>query len=96
VRLHYKGTLRDGTVFDNSADRGAPATFQLGGVVPCFREGLTLMKVGGKSRLVCPPELAYGERGFPPTIPPGATLTFEVELLGVVPSAADAAPEPHE
>jgi FKBP-type peptidyl-prolyl cis-trans isomerase len=94
VQLHYKGTLRDGTVFDNSADRGAPATFQLGAVVPCFREGLTRMKVGGKSRLVCPPELAYGERGFPPAIPPGATLTFEVELLGVVPSEAGAAPTP--
>jgi FKBP-type peptidyl-prolyl cis-trans isomerase len=92
VELHYKGTLRDETVFDNSADRGAPAKFQLDKVVPCFREGLTLMRVGGRSRLVCPPEIAYGDRGFPPKIPPGATLTFEVELLGIVGKEAGAAP----
>jgi FKBP-type peptidyl-prolyl cis-trans isomerase FkpA/FKBP-type peptidyl-prolyl cis-trans isomerase FklB len=94
VRLHYKGTLRDGTVFDNSADRGAPATFQLGKVVACFREGLTRMQVGGRSRLVCPPAIAYGDRGYPPSIPPGATLTFEVELLEVVSTGAGSPPAP--
>jgi FKBP-type peptidyl-prolyl cis-trans isomerase len=91
VRVHYKGTLRDGTVFDDSADRGEAATFSLGGVVPCFREGIIRMKVGGRSRLVCPPEMAYGDRGFPPKIPPGATLTFEVELLEIVTEAASTA-----
>jgi len=83
VQVHYKGTLRDGTVFDSSIERGEPATFQVGGVVPCFAEGLKKMKVGGKAKLVCPPEQAYGNRGTP-RIPPGATLVFEVELLEIV------------
>jgi len=85
VKVNYKGTLIDGTVFDSSdAHGGQPAVFQLDGVIPCWTQGLQLMKVGGKSRLVCPPELAYGDRGAPPRIRPGATLVFEVELVEIV------------
>lgn len=84
VKVHYKGTLVDGTVFDSSIDRGEPAVFPLANVVPCWSQGVQMMKVGGKSRLVCPPELAYGDRGAPPQIKPGATLVFEVELLDIV------------
>jgi FKBP-type peptidyl-prolyl cis-trans isomerase FkpA len=84
VKVHYHGTLTDGTVFDSSVDRGQPATFPLNGVVPCWTEGLQLMKVGGKSRLTCPSDLAYGDRGSPPKIKPGAALVFDVELLEIV------------
>jgi FKBP-type peptidyl-prolyl cis-trans isomerase FkpA len=84
VKVHYHGTLTDGTVFDSSVKRGEPATFPLNGVIPCWTEGVQQMKVGGKSRLVCPSELAYGDRGAPPMIRPGATLVFEVELLEIV------------
>jgi FKBP-type peptidyl-prolyl cis-trans isomerase FkpA/FKBP-type peptidyl-prolyl cis-trans isomerase FklB len=84
VRVHYHGMLTDGTVFDSSVQRGEPASFALNGVIPCFREGVQLMKVGGKSRLVCPADLAYGDRGAPPRIRPGATLVFEIELLEIV------------
>jgi FKBP-type peptidyl-prolyl cis-trans isomerase FkpA len=83
VKVHYHGTLADGSVFDSSVQRGEPATFPLNGVIPCWTEGLQLMKVGGKSRLVCPAAIAYGDRGAPPRIKPGATLTFEVELLEI-------------
>jgi FKBP-type peptidyl-prolyl cis-trans isomerase FkpA/FKBP-type peptidyl-prolyl cis-trans isomerase FklB len=87
VKVHYHGTLTDGTVFDSSVQRGQPVTFPLNGVIKCWTEGVPLMKVGGKSRLVCPSELAYGDRGAPPKIKPGATLVFEVELLEIVSGA---------
>lgn len=93
VRLHYHGTLRDGEVFDSSREKGEPAIFPLGGVAPCFAEGLQRMKVGGKAKFGCPAELAYGDRGFPGVIPGGASLLFEVELLEIMPQAAEAAPE---
>jgi len=84
VKVHYHGTLTDGTVFDSSVQRKEPATFPLNGVIPCWTEGVQQMKVGGKSRLVCPPNVAYGDRGAPPRIKPGATLVFEIELLEIV------------
>src|SRR5262249_10209149 len=84
VKVHYHGTLIDGTVFDSSVERGQPATFPLNGVIPCWTEGVQRMKVGEKSRLVCPSDLAYKDRGAPPKIKPGATLVFEVELLEIV------------
>jgi len=84
VKVHYEGKLIDGKVFDSSVQRGEPATFPLDGVIPCWTEALQLMKVGGKSRIVCPQEVAYGERGSPPLIRPGATLVFDVELLEIV------------
>lgn len=84
VEVHYHGTLEDGTVFDSSVKRGKPARFPLARVIPCWTEGVQRMRVGGKSRLTCPPEIAYGARGRPPTIPPNATLIFEVELLKIV------------
>jgi FKBP-type peptidyl-prolyl cis-trans isomerase FkpA len=84
VKVHYHGTLPDGTVFDSSVQKKEPASFPLNGVIPCWTEGVQLMKVGGKSRLVCPSSLAYGDRGAPPRIKPGATLVFEVELLEIV------------
>jgi FKBP-type peptidyl-prolyl cis-trans isomerase FkpA len=83
VTVHYVGTLIDGTQFDSSKQHGGPATLSLGRVIKCWTEGLQKMKVGGKSRLVCPAEIAYGERGAPPVIKPGATLVFEIELLGI-------------
>src|SRR5881409_3521694 len=85
VKVHYHGTLTDGTVFDSSVKRGEPLTIALGGgVIKCWSEGVPLMKVGGKSRLVCPSDLAYGDQGRPPTIKPSATLVFEVDLLEIV------------
>jgi FKBP-type peptidyl-prolyl cis-trans isomerase FkpA/FKBP-type peptidyl-prolyl cis-trans isomerase FklB len=83
VRVHYHGKLRDGTVFDSSVDRGEPAEFPLNQVIPCWTEGVQMMKVGGKSRLICPSEIAYGDQGRP-GIPGGAALDFEVELLEIV------------
>lgn len=85
VKVHYHGTLISGEVFDSSVERGTPATFPLGGVVPCWKEGVALMKKGGKATLYCPPDLAYGDRGAPPKIGPGATLIFDVELLDITP-----------
>jgi FKBP-type peptidyl-prolyl cis-trans isomerase FkpA len=84
VKVHYHGTLTDGTVFDSSVQRGDPIVLPLGGVIKCWTEGVGMMKVGGKSRLVCPSDIAYGDQGRPPVIKPGATLVFEVELLDVV------------
>jgi FKBP-type peptidyl-prolyl cis-trans isomerase FkpA len=83
VRVNYRGTLVDGTEFDSSIARGQPAEFRVGGVMPCWQEGLQRMKVGEKAKLVCPPEIAFGNRGSPPDIPPGAALVFEVELIGI-------------
>lgn len=83
VKVHYEGRLEDGTVFDSSRKRGTPATFPLSNVIPCWRMALQRMRVGEKTLLTCPPDLAYGSTGSPPSIPPDATLTFDVELLGV-------------
>lgn len=83
VKVNYEGKLLDGTVFDSSYKRGEPAQFPLRGVIPCWTDGLQKMKVGGKAKLVCPSDTAYGDRGRPPTIPGGATLVFTVELLEI-------------
>ena len=82
VTVHYEGRFTDGRVFDSSLKRGEPTTFMLGQVIPGWTEGLLLMKVGGKAKLVIPPELGYGPRGMG-SIPPDATLVFEVALLSV-------------
>ena len=83
VKVNYRGTLIDGAEFDSSYKRNQPAEFPLDRVIPCWTEGLQHMKVGGQARLVCPSEIAYGEEGSPPMIPGGATLIFEIELLGI-------------
>ena len=82
VTVHYHGTFRDGSVFDSSVERGEPSSFALNQVIPCWTEGLQLMAVGGKNRLVCPSDIAYGDQGRS-GIPPAAVLVFEVELLGI-------------
>ena len=84
VKVHYRGTLVDGKEFDSSYKRGQPTSFPLQRVIPCWTEGVQTMKVGEKARLVCPSKLAYGSRGIPGTIPPDATLVFEVELLEIL------------
>ncbi len=84
VKVHYRGTLQDGKEFDSSYKRGQPTSFPLQRVIPCWTEGVQTMKVGEKARLVCPSKLAYGTRGIPGTIPPDATLVFEVELLEIL------------
>ena len=83
VKVHYHGTLRDGKVFDSSVQRGQPAEFPLDRVIPCWTDGVQKMKVGGKAKLVCPTDIAYGAHPPTPAIPPGATLVFEVELVGI-------------
>lgn len=83
VTVHYHGTLEDGSVFDSSVERGRPATFPLDRVIPCWTEAVTRLRVGEKAEVVCPPMTAYGMKGSPPSIPPNATLTFEIELIAV-------------
>ncbi len=82
VKVHYRGTLENGQEFDSSYKRGEPATFPLRRVIPCWTEGVQSIKVGGKAKLVCPPQLAYGNQNVP-GIPPNSTLIFEVELLDI-------------
>ncbi len=84
VKVHYTGSLIDGKVFDSSVKRGQPAEFPLNQVIKCWTEGVQKMKVGGKAKLICPASIAYGEEGRPPTIPGGAALVFDVELLDIV------------
>ena len=93
VKVHYRGTLPDGTQFDSSYDRGQPATFAIGGVIPGFSEGLQLMQEGAKYKLYVPADLGYGERPAG-KIPPNSTLVFEVELLEIVEEEAGNVPEP--
>lgn len=83
VEVHYHGTRTDGSVFDTTRDKG-PATFAVEGVIPCWTEALQRMRVGGKSRIVCPAQIAYGDKGVPGSIKPGAVLSFDVELLDIV------------
>jgi FKBP-type peptidyl-prolyl cis-trans isomerase FkpA len=83
VKVHYKGTFADGKEFDSSYKRGTPTEFPLNRVIPCWTEGVGLMKLGGKAKLTCPSAIAYGERGAGGVIPPNTTLLFEVELLGI-------------
>jgi FKBP-type peptidyl-prolyl cis-trans isomerase FkpA len=92
VRIRYTGKLVDGTVFDSSFRPGAPTTFPLEGIIPCWREALQYIKVGGKARVVCPSDLAYGDLGRVPLIPQGATLDFQIELLAVMPGRGAAQP----
>ena len=92
VEVHYHGTLTNGEVFDSSVDRGKTISFPLNRVSKGWTEGLQLLALGGKIKLVIPPELGYGEQGAPPKIPGGATLVFEVELFKINPEAAAAKP----
>lgn len=85
VRVHYRGTFGDGREFDSSLKRGKPAEFPLNRVIPCWTEGVQRIKVGGKAKLACPAEIAYGAKGTPGgPIPPNTTLFFDVELLGIL------------
>jgi FKBP-type peptidyl-prolyl cis-trans isomerase FkpA/FKBP-type peptidyl-prolyl cis-trans isomerase FklB len=84
VKVQYQGTLIDGTVFDSSAKQGEPAMLRVNEMSKCWVEGMQQIKVGGKSKLVCPSILAYRDKGLPPLIKPGATLVFEIELLEIV------------
>ncbi|MEF3273019.1 MAG: FKBP-type peptidyl-prolyl cis-trans isomerase [Chloroflexus sp.] len=92
VAVHYRGMLADGSVFDSSYERGEPIRFPLGVgmVIPGWDEGISLMRVGGKARLIIPPHLGYGVMGYPPVIPPNATLIFDVELVEVLPGPPEA------
>ena len=83
VRVNYRGTLMNGREFDSSYKNGRPTEFKLGNVIKCWTEGLQMMKVGGKAKLVCPSHLAYGDEGITGVVPRFATLTFEVELIAI-------------
>jgi len=83
VKVHYRGTFPDGKEFDSSYKRNQAIEFPLNGVIPCWTEGVQLMKIGGKAKLTCPPAIAYGARGAGGVIPPNATLLFEVELIAI-------------
>ena len=83
VKVHYRGTLQDGTEFDSSYKRGEPTTFPLSRVIPCWTQGVQKLKVGEKAKLFCPAKTAYGERGAGRVIPPNSDLNFEIELLGI-------------
>ena len=83
VSVNYRGMFPDGREFDSSYKRGEPAEFPLGRVIKCWTEGVAMMKPGGKARITCPPQMAYGARGAGGVIPPNATLVFEIELLAV-------------
>ena len=83
VSVHYEGSLSDGSIFDSSYKRGAPASFPLNGVIPCWTQGVAAMSVGDKAVLTCPADTAYGQRGVPGRIPPNSVLKFKVELLEI-------------
>ena len=83
VKVHYRGTFPNGKEFDSSYKRNQAIEFPLNGVIPCWTEGVQLMKIGGKAKLTCPPNIAYGARGAGGVIPPNATLQFEVELIAI-------------
>jgi FKBP-type peptidyl-prolyl cis-trans isomerase FkpA len=87
VRVHYHGTLIDGTVFDSSVQKGQPLDYPVNKFVPCWMEALQMMKVGGKAKVICPSSLAYGDHGSPPLIKPGATLVFDMELIDILKDA---------
>ena len=93
MKVHYRGTLIDGTEIDSTRRRRTPAELVLGNVIPCWTEGLQMMKVGGKARLHCPSSLAYGDRGQParaggrPSIPGGAVIIYDVELIAIAKAA---------
>jgi len=95
VKLHYHGTLRDGTVFDSSRIAAEPATIPMAQMPPCMREGVSSMLLGGKRKVYCPPSLAYGDEGRPPMIPPAAVLVLEMELMEIT-EPAPAAETPAE
>jgi FKBP-type peptidyl-prolyl cis-trans isomerase FkpA len=96
VKVDYVGSFIDGKEFDSSVKRGQSVEFSLGKVIPCWTEGVGKMKVGGKARLVCPSDIAYGDQGRPPVILGGTTLVFEVELLDVKSESATATPTPQK
>jgi FKBP-type peptidyl-prolyl cis-trans isomerase FkpA len=84
VKVHYEGKLSDGEVFDSSRKRGEPIVISLDSVIPCWKEGVAKMKIGGQAKLTCPSEIAYGPRGQPPVVPGNAVLIFDVELMDIV------------
>jgi FKBP-type peptidyl-prolyl cis-trans isomerase FkpA len=83
VKVEYEGKLPDGTLFDSSRKQGGAVVAPLSDAIPCWKEGLPMMKVGGQARIVCPAALAYGDAGRSPTIPPKSTLVFDVQLIAI-------------